>query len=781
MCHQFNSNAWHRLRPDSAGSYQNGSWDNPPIAAMPNGNDPSFGCSNCTYAPLYFSSVVLKDGRIIVMGGEDINLKQVDTNIGFIYDSSTDTWSKVTSAFSGGSVGDAMGVDLPDGTFAIQNILTTNLQTLNPTTGVFTAKNPTGKLDRNDEEGWYPLYDGTVLTIDSGTASSYEIYTPSSNSWTHGSMPVNLTDFGTGVGSSQEVGPCSLRPDSKLVCFSGNSLGENAIYDTSTKTWSHTTSMDFPAATGGHFSVADGPAATLPNGNVLVMASPVTNTKTFNAPSHFYEMSLSSNTLTQVNDTTHASSFASFEGRMLVLPTGQVLLTAYDQNVTQDVALYSNGGGPQSSYRPIITSAPSTIAAGGVYTISGKQFNGFAYGATYGDDAQSATNFPLVRLTNQTSGHVVYARTYNFSRMGVEAVGSSTVMSATFKVPAALENGATTLEVVTNGIASNARTVQTTFTPLQLINGWTGAPFATSVPALSTINGIVQFRGAMGTSGSNTSPFLLPSSSRPSTDVYVPVDLCNAALGRLHIQPSGQVDVQVENSFSDAQCFTSLEGVSFALGNSGFTALTLENGWTNAPFSTRNVAVKNDGGIIRFEGAMATSGTNATAFNLPAGFRPATDVYVPVDLCDSTKGRIRIQPSGDVDVEPETSFSNAQCFTSLEGATFAINPSGYTSVTLENGWTNAPFSTRSVAVRNDNNGVVHFQGAIGNGSNATLFNLPQAFRPAVNVYVNVDLCGSAQGRIDISTTGDVTVEAPSGFANAQCFTSLEGVSFAYGL
>src|SRR5262245_15623678 len=81
MCHGYNSNQWHRLKPDAFGSYANGTWNNPPIAPMPNGNDPNFGCVNCTYAPLYFASAVLPDGRVIVIGGEYVNLTPVWTNI----------------------------------------------------------------------------------------------------------------------------------------------------------------------------------------------------------------------------------------------------------------------------------------------------------------------------------------------------------------------------------------------------------------------------------------------------------------------------------------------------------------------------------------------------------------------------------------------------------------------------------------------------------------------------------------------------------------------------
>jgi hypothetical protein len=72
----------------------------------------------------------------------------------------------------------------------------------------------------------------------------------------------------------------------------------------------------------------------------------------------------------------------------------------------------------------------------------------------YGDDTQSFTNYPLVRITNNASGHVFYARTHNHSRMGVEALGSSEVISTQFDAPGNLETGACTLAVVANGIAS---------------------------------------------------------------------------------------------------------------------------------------------------------------------------------------------------------------------------------------------------------------------------------------------------------------------------------------
>lgn len=207
--------------------------------------------------------------------------------------------------------------------------------------------------------------------------------------------------------------------------------------------------------------------------------------------------------------------------------------------------------------------------------------------------------------------------------------------------------------------------------PLTLINGWSNAPFGTSIATVEEVSGIVQFRGAISTTGTNPEPFTLPPSLSPATEVYIPIDLCNATNGRLQIEPSGDVVVEAQGgTFSNAQCFTSLDGAWFFPKPAGFKLLTLVNGWTDAPFSTSKAEAENAYGIVYFKGAIATTGTNATPFTLPAAFRPITDVYVPVDLCDATKGRLFIQTSGVVIVQAETVFSNAQCFTSLDGASF---------------------------------------------------------------------------------------------------------------
>lgn len=81
---------------------------------------------------------------------------------------------------------------------------------------------------------------------------------------------------------------------------------------------------------------------------------------------------------------------------------------------------------------------------------------------------------------------------------------------------------------------------------------------------MRVISGIVRFRGAIRTSGTQDEPFILPKGFRPAKHVCIPVDLCNGDNGRLDIRPDGTVVVETKNSFAPAQCLTSLDGTWFA-------------------------------------------------------------------------------------------------------------------------------------------------------------------------------------------------------------------------
>jgi hypothetical protein len=210
-----------------------------------------------------------------------------------------------------------------------------------------------------------------------------------------------------------------------------------------------------------------------------------------------------------------------------------------------------------------------------------------------------------------------------------------------------------------------------TYKQINLRHGWKAYGFGTAAPAVKNIDGIVHFAGAMKTRKPiDAAAFMLSAKFRPASGVYFPVDMCNATNGRLISGPGGGVGVQAETDMANAQCFTSLDGASFATDSNGFTALNLINGWVPYGNNTRNAAVKIVGGVVQFEGAIATTGSNAQPFVLPASFRPSHPVWIPVDMNNATNGRLEIGTDGTVTVEAETDFSNAQAFTSLEGASF---------------------------------------------------------------------------------------------------------------
>lgn len=431
---------WWRLTPDAYGSYVNGTWSQ--LASLPPG-----------YAPLYFSSAVLPDGRVIVEGGEYNFFNEVWTNQGAIYQPTTNVWASVAPPAGWYSIGDASNVVLANGQFLLGSCCSANVDglqdaLLNATSLSWTATG-VNKADSNDEEGWTLLPDGTVLTIDTNNPSNLthaEKYIPSTGQWVSaGSTIAKLDDTNSDGSGSHEMGPAVLRPDGTV--FATGATGHTAIYSpspvpTAPGTWR--SGPDFPDIAGeGQFDVADGPASLLPDGNVLVAASP----GIYNPPTDFFEFD--GKRLVQVPAVPEAYFQPSYYGRMLLLPTGQVLYTDY----SNDVEIYQPAGTPNRAWAPTITSCPTTLVPNNTYSISGTQFNGLSQAVAYGDDAQAATNYPLVRITNQTTGHVFYARTHDPSTMAV-ATGKA-IVSTHFDVPVNLEQGASDLVVVANGIPSN--------------------------------------------------------------------------------------------------------------------------------------------------------------------------------------------------------------------------------------------------------------------------------------------------------------------------------------
>jgi hypothetical protein len=435
---------WWTLTPDINGSYINGTWTQ---------------VASTSWGPLYFASQVLIDGRVYVQGGEYNLGSAVWSTEGAVYDPVQNKWTTINPPSGWTQMGDCGSITLPSGNVMVQDAVNSNIALLNVPGLTWTSPYTSGKADGNDEEGWTLLPNGNVLTVDTKNGTNSEILNTSTGVWSSaGNLPVVVVDSG-----SEEIGPAVLRYDGTVIQF--GATAHNAIYDTNTGTWS--AGPDFPKnGSGAQLDCADAPACLLPNGNVLVATSP----GVYNSGTVFFEWNG-----TQFNSapsTPNASGDPSYVNTMLMLPTGQVLLSDFSSNVQ----VYTPTGSANSAWAPTISSSPSTITAGSNYSISGTQFNGLSGCSAYGDDEQNETNYPLVRVVNNSTGHVFYCKTYNPSTMAI-CTGTATV-STNFLVPGSIETGASTIYVVCNGIASAGVAVTVT--------GSTGNPAITKISPAST-------------------------------------------------------------------------------------------------------------------------------------------------------------------------------------------------------------------------------------------------------------------------------------------------------
>ena len=414
---------WWRLRPDISGSYVKGTWKQ--TASLPSGYDP--------YAT---SGAVLADGRFLLVGGEYSSCggSFTLTNQSAIYDPKTNKWTMVAPPKGWYDIGDSPSAVLPNGKFLLGRKTNKNMAVLDPATLKWTEVGSAGKSDFDAEEGWTLMPDGTILTYDVKNNPNSEIYDPSSQTWkSAGSTVANLqgppAEGCINYGHNHvycppgEVGPGILRPDGTVFATGAlhlnASTGHTAIYNPATAKW--TAGPDFPNGD----AAGDSFAALLPNGRVLVLGN--------------------SGTMYEFDGSKLSPTTVGF-GSLIVMPTGEVLVGGS--------AAYTSTGTYKSSWAPKIIAFPATVTRGSTYKISGQQFNGLSQAAAFGDEFGTATNYPLVRITNQSTGHVFYAKTHDHSTMGV-ATGKATV-STNFDVPTGMETGASSLVVVANGIPSKA-------------------------------------------------------------------------------------------------------------------------------------------------------------------------------------------------------------------------------------------------------------------------------------------------------------------------------------
>ncbi|MGH6835062.1 MAG: choice-of-anchor D domain-containing protein [Methylocella sp.] len=441
IAHQSDSPNWHQLNPNASGSYTNGKWT--ALQPMPPNNAIPAFAGGPTYGPLFFGSAVLGDGTVLIAGGEYNTGISADVAAATRYDPVTSAWTNLATPSGWTNVGDVPLCVLADGSVLLGNINDSQTAFFDPATGVFTAG--PNKGDRCAEESFTLLPDDTVLTVDCSNIPNAEKYVPSSNIWVSaGSTPSTLPQACPGIVA--EIGPTVLLTDGRAFVI--GSTGDTALYippanPSDPGTWqAGPTIVD---ASNNRLHPIDAPAALLPNGRVLLAASPAPPCS-FPGPTSFFEYDPATNTLNPVG-TPSNSAGPCFTGRFLLLPNGQVLFS----NQSAAVTIYTPDGAPNPSWKPAITAIPPIMAVGHHYLLSGRQFNGLSQACFYGDDATMATNYPIARL--EQGAKVIYCRTARHSTMGV-ATGTQAV-STILSIPPSVPPGNYQLVAVANGIPSD--------------------------------------------------------------------------------------------------------------------------------------------------------------------------------------------------------------------------------------------------------------------------------------------------------------------------------------
>jgi uncharacterized repeat protein (TIGR03803 family) len=418
------SSTWYKLTPDSSGTFFDGTWST--IAAMSTPRE--FG-----------GSVVLPSGKLLFVGGEYSDGSSIATelNTGEIYDPVANHWSAILP-FPQSAFGDGSLELLASGKVLAGYLDGPQTYLYDPATDVWTASGTKLRADRSDEESWVKLPDGSILSYDiwasisSGTSTAQR-YVPASQTWVNAdTLPVALSSS-----PENELGPGVLLPDGR-VFFIG-ATGNTALYSPASNTWTAG-----PVIPGGYVA-DDAPAAVLPGGHMIFAA----DKPAYTPGTILFDYDPSAGTITQMSLADglalQLGNYPASAERMLILPSGELLLT----NSTNQLWIYNAQAAPADAWRPTITSiVPDGTAT---YKLTGTQLNGLSEGASYGDDAQMASNYPIVQL--QSGGTVTTARTINWTSQ--VATGSAAV-STDFVLPAGLPAGLYSLRVIANGIASAA-------------------------------------------------------------------------------------------------------------------------------------------------------------------------------------------------------------------------------------------------------------------------------------------------------------------------------------
>jgi hypothetical protein len=436
MCHGDN---WVLLTPDAHGSYINGTWSALP---QPSVTVRSFG-----------GSTVMPSGKLYLGGGEYYST--VGPPYAEIFDPLTQTWTVGPNQPFGWNILDGQSILLSNGQVFQDSVYTSGPVGPGFNNGTLLYDPPTNtyiigayKLQNasSDEVSLLLLPAGSILDpsiypVGDPRYLQSQRYIPSQQQWIFDSTgAVFLGDAFVG-----ECGTAYMLPNGQAIFFGSSPVSEYYTPSGNTARGVWATGPAIIANQGQ----PDPPGCMMTNGKILLRLCPTPNASVGFAPvTNFYEFDYTTNTFYPT--TAPAPVFATIPTQvstMTQLPNGQVLLTRGQT----DLYTYT----PSPLYQPLAIPKPVvggiSVPVGGVYTITGAMFNGISQGSYFGDDIQSFTNYPIIRLVS--GSNMRYCRTTNWNSAGIQQYGL--LSSCNFTLPAGLSSGNYSLHVTANGIASD--------------------------------------------------------------------------------------------------------------------------------------------------------------------------------------------------------------------------------------------------------------------------------------------------------------------------------------
>jgi hypothetical protein len=289
------------------------------------------------------------------------------------------------------------------------------------------------------------------------------------------SIPSGLQLYQSGT---DEIGAAVMMYNGNVLQFGANDQRPSTgLYTVSTDTWqAGPVPPDDPHHPGKKLIQTDGPAVLEPNGRVLALMSAwltAPGQGQCQAVEYTPDSGIGSFTVLQAPGQPRLCAVYGLpakQGHMLLLPNGQVMLTYFTTRV--EIFTPSSLQTPHG-IRPYISSISGTLLRpGGTYWLIGIQLNGLSQASMYGDDYQSATNFPVVQVSEVDdppgcNGQIVslFATSNDFIPSWLPLRGNlpnsiqPANQSAThFKVPDGFQVGTCNtynLSVITNGIQSD--------------------------------------------------------------------------------------------------------------------------------------------------------------------------------------------------------------------------------------------------------------------------------------------------------------------------------------